>query len=69
MSLLGEHGGFILASYLAALFAIGGLLIATVLDYRTQARRLADLEARGVTRRSKAAAPKTRETRPDWDTP
>jgi heme exporter protein D len=47
-----NHMGFIVASYAAAV-AIVGILIAWVsLDYRTQRLRLADLEMRGVTRRS-----------------
>jgi heme exporter protein D len=47
-----NHMGFIAASY-AATVAIVGILIAWVtLDYRTQRLRLADLERRGVTRRS-----------------
>lgn len=49
---LGPHAAFIIASY--ALFALVlGLLIAwLVADGRRQAAALADLEARGVRRRS-----------------
>ena len=68
MSVLGDHGGYILASYLAMIVGFGGLMIAIIRDYRTQSRRLADLEARGVTRRSQTAA-RPAEDRPDWDTP
>jgi heme exporter protein D len=48
------HVGFIIAAY-AAGFAVVGLLIAWVmLDYRAQRRKLAELEARGIARRSAA---------------
>jgi len=49
-----NHLPFIVASYAAA-FAVVGILIAWVMfDYRSQRRALADLEARGLTRRSAA---------------
>jgi len=49
-----NHLPFIVASYAAA-FAVVGILIAWVmLDYRAQRRALADLESRGLTRRSAA---------------
>ncbi len=47
-----EHFGFIIAAYAAA-FAVVALLIAWVaLDYRVQRRHIAELEMRGITRRS-----------------
>jgi heme exporter protein D len=49
------HFGFIAASYGAAVVIVGGLLAWVTLDYFAQMRRLADLEARGVTRRSATA--------------
>jgi heme exporter protein D len=49
---MASHTGFIVASYAAALVVIGGLVVWVVADYRTQLRRLADLEMRGLTRRS-----------------
>ena len=52
MAALGDHGGFILAAYLAAVLVLAGLLVWIVLDGRMLRRRLADLEARGIRRRS-----------------
>jgi heme exporter protein D len=47
-----SHTGFIVASYAAAAVAVFGLIAWVVLDFRTQRRNLADLESRGITRRS-----------------
>ena len=52
MSELGPHGGFILAAYLATVVVIGGLVCWVILDGRAIRRRLKDLEARGIRRRS-----------------
>jgi heme exporter protein D len=52
MAALGDHGGFILATYLVAVLVLTGLLVWIVLDGRMLRRRLADLEARGIRRRS-----------------
>jgi heme exporter protein D len=52
---LGTHAGFILAAYAVAVVVIGVLIAWVLLDYRKQQRILADLEARGVTRRSERA--------------
>lgn len=52
MSVLGDHGGFILAAYLVVVVVLAGLVIWIVLDGRQLRRRLADLEARGIRRRS-----------------
>jgi len=49
---LGPHAGFIWLSYAAALLCITGLLLWVSTDERTQRRRLADLERRGLRRRS-----------------
>lgn len=49
---LGPHAGFILASYGAMTFIVGGLITWFVLDGWRQERALRDLEARGITRRS-----------------
>jgi len=54
---LGPHAAFILAAYAAATIVIGGLIAWVLLDYRAQLHKLADLEARGVTRRSERAKP------------
>jgi heme exporter protein D len=47
-----DHLGFILASYLTTFAVVAGLVGWTVMDGRALRRRLADLEARGVRRRS-----------------
>ncbi len=54
---LGPHAGFILAAYAAAAVVVGALIAWVVLDFRAQTRALAELEARGVTRRSERANP------------
>ena len=46
------HSGYILAAYLAAALVVGGLVVWVVVDYRTQQRKLRQLEADGVRRRS-----------------
>jgi heme exporter protein D len=46
------HAGFIVAAYLVAVAVLAGLIIWIVGDGRHQKRRLADLEARGIRRRS-----------------
>ncbi|MBH0237827.1 heme exporter protein CcmD [Methylobrevis albus] len=53
--LLGPHAGFILASYAITLAVIAGLILWVRADHRAQRARLAELEARGVRRRSAAA--------------
>ena len=50
-----NHMGFIVASYAAAVAVVGVLIAWVTLDYRAQRLRLADLETRGVTRRSAPA--------------
>jgi heme exporter protein D len=52
-----NHMGFIVASYAAAAAIVGVLIAWVTLDYRTQRLRLADLEMRGVTRRSAPVRP------------
>jgi heme exporter protein D len=46
------HIGFIVASYAATVVIVGILIAWIMLDYRAQRRILADLDKRGVTRRS-----------------
>ena len=53
---LGPHAAFIIASYVMAALVVLGLIAWVLADYRAQQRVLADLEARGVTRRSREAA-------------
>ena len=50
-----NHMGFIVASYAAAVAVVGVLIAWVTLDYRAQRSWLADLEMRGVTRRSAPA--------------
>ncbi len=50
----GAHAGFIIAAYVVAGAVLLGLLAFIVLDGRAQRRRIADLEARGIRRRSAA---------------
>ncbi|MDJ0512342.1 MAG: heme exporter protein CcmD [Methyloceanibacter sp.] len=66
---LGPHASFIIGAYGAAFVTLGALVIAIVLDDRKQRRLLADLERRGITRRSSAkrrpaAAPTVTRTAP-----
>ena len=53
----GTHGGFILAAYLLAAAVLAGLVVWIVLDGRAQRRRLAELEAQGIRRRSARSGP------------
>jgi heme exporter protein D len=46
------HLEFVAASYFAAFVVIAALVVWVLIDYRAQQRTLADLEMRGVTRRS-----------------
>jgi heme exporter protein D len=50
------HATFILAAYAASAIIMLALIAWVVADYRRQKRLLADLEARGVTRRSERPA-------------
>ena len=50
-----NHLGFIIAAYAAAVAVIGGLTAWVLLDYRAQQKILADLEARGMARRSEVS--------------
>ncbi len=50
----GEHGFFILASYLSAVLVLGALALKIALEGRALHRALAEMEARGIIRRSAA---------------
>ena len=52
MNGFGDHAGFILAAYAAAVIIVLALVAWVILDGRALRRRLSDLEARGVRRRS-----------------
>ena len=54
---MSPHAGFIIASYLVTFVVIAGLVGWVVLDGRLQKRRLAELEARGIRRRSERGTP------------
>jgi len=49
---LGPHAGFIIAAYLAAAAVVAALIAWVTTDHAAQRRALADLESRGITRRS-----------------
>lgn len=51
---LGKHAVFIWSSYAVVTVVLAGLVAWLVLDGRRLKRRLADLEAQGITRRSRA---------------
>ena len=53
---LGPHAIFILAAYGVTFAAVAALAFAIVADDRKQRRLLADLEARGIRRRSAGTA-------------
>jgi heme exporter protein D len=50
------HTGFILAAYLAAAAVLAAVTLWILVDGRSLRRRLADLEARGIRRRSAKSA-------------
>jgi heme exporter protein D len=56
MTMLGNHAGFIIASYGLTVLVIVVLFVWIVADGRSQRRQLDDLEARGVRRRSDRTA-------------
>jgi heme exporter protein D len=49
---LGPYATFIEASYLVVLFVVALLIAWIAIDYRSQKRRLSELESEGITRRS-----------------
>jgi heme exporter protein D len=62
---LGPHAVFIWAAYAVMTVAVAGLTIGIVLDDRKQKRLLAELEKRGVRRRSAETGPaRTAKSRP-----
>ena len=56
---LGPHAGFIISAYLITALVVLGLVVWVIADRRAQARALADLEARGVRRRSEPTQART----------
>jgi heme exporter protein D len=59
---LGQHAAFIVAAYAVTFVAIALLAAFIIEDDRKQRRLLAELEARGIRRRSARAAEPKRET-------
>lgn len=57
---LGPYAPFIVTSYLAVALVVALLIAWVVLDYRSQKRRLRDLERSGVVRRSGRSTTDTR---------
>ncbi|PTW63496.1 heme exporter protein D [Breoghania corrubedonensis] len=55
---LGNHAGFIIASYAVSLVVIATLIAWIRYDYARQKSVLAELEARGLRRRSAAQPPR-----------
>lgn len=53
---LGPHADFIIASYVLTALVVAALIAWVVADYAAQRRTLNDLEARGITRRSRDEA-------------
>ena len=52
-----NHIGFIVAAYAAAAVVVAGLIAWVLIDYRALRRTLADLDRRGITRRTAPARP------------
>jgi heme exporter protein D len=52
----GTHLGFIVAAYAVTAVVLVGIVAWIIVDGRNQRRRIADLEARGVRRRSSGKA-------------
>jgi heme exporter protein D len=56
---LGPYATFIATSYLLVLAVVGLLIAWIVIDYRSQKRRLSELESEGAVRRSGRQMDKT----------
>jgi heme exporter protein D len=54
---LGPHAGFIISAYVVTALVVALLVAWVAADHRSQKRALADLERRGVTRRSAEPRP------------
>lgn len=55
VAFLGEHAGFIVAAYGVVALVLGAMIAVTMMDGARQKKALADLEARGIRRRSEQA--------------
>jgi heme exporter protein D len=54
---LGPHAGFIIAAYIIATAVVAALIAWVTADHTAQKRALAELERRGITRRSAESRP------------
>jgi heme exporter protein D len=54
---LGPHWGFIVAAYITTAAVVAALIMWVIADHAAQKRALAELERRGVTRRSAESRP------------
>ncbi len=54
---LGPHAGFIIGAYIVAAAVVAALVIWVMADHSAQKRALAELERRGITRRSAETRP------------
>jgi heme exporter protein D len=61
---LGPHAAFIVSAYGLATLIVAAMIGWILVDHRRQTRSLAELEARGVTRRSERAANLSGESMP-----
>lgn len=55
MAMLGDHSGFIIAAYGFVAVVLSALICSTLIDGARQKAKLAQLEARGIRRRSDQA--------------
>lgn len=62
MPSLGHDAAFIIAAYAVTALVVLGLIVWVMLDRRAQQRALADLESRGIRRRSASRQPRTART-------
>jgi heme exporter protein D len=60
---LGPHAFFIVAAYAVTALVLAALVLRAVIDHRAQVRALAELEGRGVRRRSGVGAEERTEGR------
>jgi heme exporter protein D len=54
---LGPHAGFIVGAYIIAAAVVAALVVWVTADHTAQKRALAELERRGITRRSAESRP------------
>jgi heme exporter protein D len=54
---LGNHAGFIVAAYVVTAAVVAALIVWVIADHAAQKRALADLERRGIARRSAKSRP------------